>query len=52
MFLKHSLMISLKNIFLYHDLTKFGVFNTLKFFKDLARNQTRSKIKAMKCVGG
>jgi hypothetical protein len=28
------------------------VFNKLKVFKDLAGNQTRSKINAMKCVGG
>jgi len=45
-------MIFLKNIFLYHDLIKFCVFNKLKVFKDLAGNQTRSKINAMKCVGG
>jgi len=45
-------MISLKKKNLYHDLTKFGVFNKLKVFKDLAGNQTISNIKAMKCVGG
>jgi hypothetical protein len=38
--------------FFYTMKTKFGVFDKLKVFKALVKNQTRKKIKIIKCDGG